>query len=94
MTSCITSIKISPLRKIHCNESLDGSIRSASVVSDTLEAIRQNFQQLYRKSFGGGHADLILEESDDPLEAGVDIVATPPGKPSLVIRSYLAVRKR
>lgn len=49
---------------------------------DTLEAIRQNFQQLYRKSFGGGHADLILEESEDPLEAGVEIVATPPGKPS------------
>ncbi len=49
---------------------------------DTLEAIRQNFQKLYRKSFGGGHADLILEESDDPLEAGVEIVATPPGKPS------------
>ncbi|WP_145169273.1 chromosome segregation protein SMC [Rubripirellula lacrimiformis] len=49
---------------------------------DTLEAIRVNFQQLYRKSFGGGHADLILEESDDPLEAGVEIVATPPGKPS------------
>ncbi len=49
---------------------------------DTLEAIRQNFQQLYRKSFGGGHADLILEEGEDPLEAGVEIVATPPGKPS------------
>ncbi|MCG8651319.1 MAG: chromosome segregation protein SMC, partial [Pirellulales bacterium] len=49
---------------------------------DTLEAIRQNFQKLYRKSFGGGNADLILEESDDPLEAGVEIVATPPGKPS------------
>jgi len=49
---------------------------------DTLEAIRVNFQQLYRKSFGGGHADLVLEESDDPLEAGVEIVATPPGKPS------------
>lgn len=49
---------------------------------DTLEAIRVNFQQLYRKSFGGGHADLILEDSDDPLEAGVEIVATPPGKPS------------
>ncbi|EMI28657.1 MAG: chromosome segregation protein SMC [Rhodopirellula sp.] len=49
---------------------------------DTLEAIRINFQKLYRKSFGGGHADLILEESDDPLEAGVEIVATPPGKPS------------
>jgi chromosome segregation protein len=49
---------------------------------DTLEAIRQNFQRLYRKSFGGGNADLILEESDDPLEAGVEIIATPPGKPS------------
>ncbi len=49
---------------------------------DTLEAIRQNFQKLYRKSFGGGHADLILEDCDDPLEAGVEIVATPPGKPS------------
>ena len=49
---------------------------------DTLEAIRQNFQKLYRKSFGGGHADLILEDCDDPLEAGVEIVATPPGKPT------------
>ncbi len=49
---------------------------------DTLEAIRQNFQKLYRKSFGGGTADLILEDHDDPLEAGVEIVATPPGKPS------------
>ena len=49
---------------------------------DTLEAIRQNFQTLYRKSFGGGHADLVLEESEDPLEAGVEIIATPPGKPS------------
>jgi chromosome segregation protein len=49
---------------------------------DTLEAIRQNFQKLYRKSFGGGHADLVLEDSEDPLEAGVEILATPPGKPS------------
>ncbi len=49
---------------------------------ETLEAIRQNFQRLYKKSFGGGHADLVLEDSDDPLEAGVEIIATPPGKPS------------
>ncbi|TWT49524.1 Chromosome partition protein Smc [Rubripirellula amarantea] len=55
---------------------------SRRLFMDTLEAIRQNFQLLYRKSFGGGHADLILEESEDPLEAGVEIVATPPGKPS------------
>lgn len=49
---------------------------------DTLEAIRHNFQKLYRKSFGGGTADLILQQGDDPLETGVEIVATPPGKPS------------
>ena len=55
---------------------------SRRLFMDTLEAIRQNFQVLYRKSFGGGHADLILEETEDPLEAGVEIVATPPGKPS------------
>lgn len=55
---------------------------SRRLFMDTLEAIRINFQRLYRKSFGGGSADLILEESDDPLEAGVEIVATPPGKPA------------
>ncbi len=49
---------------------------------DTLEAIRINFQALYRKAFGGGHADIILEEGVDVLECGVEIIATPPGKPS------------
>ena len=49
---------------------------------ETLEMIRTNFQTLYRKAFGGGRADLVLEADKDPLEAGVDIVATPPGKPS------------
>ena len=49
---------------------------------ETLEAIRINFQALYRKAFGGGRADLVLEDPDNALESGVDIVATPPGKPS------------
>jgi chromosome segregation protein len=49
---------------------------------DTLEAIRINFQALYRKAFGGGKADIILEEGVDVLECGVEIIATPPGKPS------------
>ena len=48
---------------------------------ETLEAIRGNFQTLFRQTFGGGKADIILEEGVDPLEAGVEIVATPPGKP-------------
>ncbi|MGV3605606.1 MAG: AAA family ATPase [Planctomycetaceae bacterium] len=49
---------------------------------ETLEAIRTNFQLLYRKAFGGGTADIVLEEGGDVLECGVEIVATPPGKPS------------
>ncbi len=55
---------------------------SRRLFDETLAAIRTNFQKLYRKSFGGGHADLVLEDSADPMEAGVEIVATPPGKPS------------
>lgn len=50
---------------------------------ETLEAIRANFQVLYRKSFGGGTADIILEEGVDVLECGVEVIATPPGKTSL-----------
>ena len=49
---------------------------------ETLEAIRANFQVLYRRAFGGGKADIMLEEGKDVLECGIDIVATPPGKPS------------
>ena len=54
---------------------------SRKLFVETLEAIRQNFQKLFRQTFGGGHADIILEEGVDPLEAGVEIIATPPGKP-------------
>jgi chromosome segregation protein len=49
---------------------------------ETLEAIRVNFQALYRRAFGGGKADIVLEEGVDVLECGVEIIATPPGKPS------------
>ena len=55
---------------------------SRRIFLETLEAIRTNFQALYRRAFGGGKADLVLEEGVDVLESGVDIMATPPGKPS------------
>lgn len=54
---------------------------SRRLFSETLEAIRINFQTLYRQTFGGGKADIRLEEGVDVLEAGIEIVATPPGKP-------------
>ena len=47
---------------------------------ETLEAVRGNFQGLFRKLFGGGQADIVLDESGDVLEGGVEIVARPPGK--------------
>lgn len=54
---------------------------SRRLFTETLEAIRVNFQGLYRKAFGGGKADLVLEQGVDVLDAGVEIIATPPGKP-------------
>jgi len=35
---------------------------------------------LFSTLFGGGHAELQLTESEDPLEAGLEIMASPPGK--------------
>lgn len=72
---------------ISAKESLERLIHRINADSrrlflETLQAVRENFQTIYRKAFGGGRADLILEEGVDPLEAGIDIVATPPGKPS------------
>jgi chromosome segregation protein len=44
------------------------------------EQVRANFSEIFRYVFGGGRADLILEEGEDILECGVDISAQPPGK--------------
>ena len=73
----MVSAKGSLERLIH---RINGECRKLYV--DTLDTIRTNFQELFRKTFGGGRADIILEEGVDPLEAGVELVATPPGKTS------------
>jgi chromosome segregation protein len=44
------------------------------------QQVDQNFQQLFIRMFGGGRANLALVGSDDPLEAGLEIYAQPPGK--------------
>ncbi len=54
--------------------------RSREMFRKTFQDVRQNFQVLFRKLFGGGRADIILEEDLDILDAGIDIVACPPGK--------------
>ncbi len=47
---------------------------------EAFERVNSNFQQLFTSLFSGGEARLTLTESDDPLEAGLEILARPPGK--------------
>ena len=47
---------------------------------ESFEKVNANFQQLFSKLFEGGEARLTLTESEDPLEAGLEIYARPPGK--------------
>jgi chromosome segregation protein len=44
------------------------------------EVVNGHFQRLFTHLFGGGSAELQLVESEDPLEAGLEILARPPGK--------------
>ncbi|VTS01980.1 chromosome segregation protein smc : Chromosome partition protein Smc OS=Rhodopirellula sallentina SM41 GN=smc PE=3 SV=1: SMC_N: SMC_hinge [Gemmata massiliana] len=53
---------------------------SRSLFTDTLTAVRGYFQELFRKLFGGGQADIVLEDESDVLESGIEITARPPGK--------------
>ena len=73
-------------------EDLDLSIRQLVQLIETLnqesrerfrtafEQIREHFRGLFRKLFGGGRADIILEDPENILDSGLEIVAQPPGK--------------
>ncbi len=60
--------------------------KSREKFRETFEQIRVHFQQIFRKLFGGGKADIVLEAcpdesgQSDPLEAGIEVIARPPGK--------------
>ena len=57
------------------------SRKSREAFLQTFETVRQNFQDIIRKLFGGGTGDLVLESDvEDVLEAGIDIMVRPPGK--------------
>ena len=47
---------------------------------EAFSAISTNFQQTFSTLFGGGRAGITLLDENDPLESGIDIVASPPGK--------------
>ncbi|MCC6471670.1 MAG: chromosome partitioning protein ParA, partial [Alphaproteobacteria bacterium] len=46
----------------------------------SFEQVNNHFSELFTRLFGGGRAHLALIENDDPLQAGLEIMASPPGK--------------
>jgi len=59
-------------------QSLNREARERLLAS--FEQVNRHFQHLFTQLFGGGTAELQLIESEDPLEAGLEIMAKPPGK--------------
>jgi len=56
------------------------STESQRLFTESFQLIRGHFQELFRKFFGGGEGDVVLEDPQDVLECGIEIVARPPGK--------------
>ena len=55
--------------------------KSGELFKSTFEKANDNFQKMFTKLFNGGEARLVLlENEEDPLECGIDIIARPPGK--------------
>ena len=55
--------------------------KSSEMFKTTFEKANENFQKMFTKLFNGGEARLVLlENEEDPLECGIDIIARPPGK--------------
>jgi chromosome segregation protein len=53
---------------------------SQRLFSVSFNTIQAHFKDMFRKLFGGGEGDIILEDPDDVLDCAIDIVARPPGK--------------
>jgi chromosome segregation protein len=67
---------IDKLRRAISNLNREGKDRLATAFTE----VNDHFTDLFKRMFGGGSAHLELTESDDPLEAGLEIMASPPGK--------------
>ncbi|MDB2478369.1 chromosome segregation protein SMC [Alphaproteobacteria bacterium] len=49
-------------------------------LKESFEKVNKNFKNLFQKLFGGGNAELKLIGNEDPLHAGLEVLASPPGK--------------
>ncbi len=47
---------------------------------ENFDAVVKNFESIFKELFGGGYAELRLEDENNPIESGIDIIAQPPGK--------------
>ena len=56
------------------------NLDSKRLFLESFAVVRTHFQELFRKLFGGGMADIVLEDEHDVLESGIDVIARPPGK--------------
>ncbi|RAH96954.1 chromosome segregation protein SMC [Acuticoccus sediminis] len=62
---------------------LNGEARQRLLAS--FDNVNAEFQRLFKHLFNGGEAQLVLTEAEDPLDAGLDIIARPPGKKPQVL---------
>ena len=58
----------------------DIETESTRMFQETFDRVREHFQVLFRKLFGGGRADIVLVDPENVLESGIEITARPPGK--------------
>lgn len=57
---------------------MDTTIRTR--FKENFDQVVENFEIIFKELFGGGHAELSMEDEANPLESGIEIVAQPPGK--------------
>lgn len=62
----------------HIIEDMDSTIKKK--FKENFDQIVINFESIFKELFGGGHAELRMDNENNPLESGIDIIAQPPGK--------------
>ena len=62
----------------HIITEMDTTIKTR--FKENFDQVVAQFEVIFRELFGGGHAELRMEDENNPLESGIDIIAQPPGK--------------
>ena len=84
MNAQITDLNKSKEDLLKIIEDLETEMKKSFV--DAFNAVNENFNEVFKELFGGGHAELSLTDDNDVLNCGIEIKAAPPGK---VIKSLM-----